>query len=388
MSTYTIYVPGHVDRSKIQSCLVDVHSTFVNVDIENFDINTKIKEHKHFIVLEKDHFVTFLKQHPQGVKCDYKSRNLIMSQMTYGDPFKECLGSPLEEENGIWTCQLLPVLYFVFRPDAQALAPNDATVSNTIAEFYDTVEEEDFENFAQIAKTKESCVPHFFVVNRKSDYYAVDTNNPSVSCKLNTAVKHHILANLTSKFMTIQDVIEEENNLYKRKPPTMRDPNFQLHDNQGVPLNRGETFVLEIYNSEIEDNDNENSDYEREIQYVEVFESPPGDFTLCGALRYGSTFGFKIVDGTTYLTYNNDGYVCISPDKDYPEIIVEPEIPPKERRVYIHYTDDGNIQLSQWNGDTYASCEWVKCACGVITIDSSEEAIRWGEFMKLVVKRV
>ncbi|KAJ2596975.1 hypothetical protein GGF40_004194 [Coemansia sp. RSA 1286] len=388
MSTYTIYVPENIDRSEIQSCLLDAHSTFVDINFQTFDIHAKLEEHKQFILLEKEHFVTYLKQHPQGVKCDYKSRNLIMSQMTYGDPFKEYLGSPLKEENGIWTCQLPPVLYFVFRPDAQAIAPNDATVSNTIAEFYDTVEEEDFEKFAEIAKTKDSCVSHFFVVNRESDYHVVDTSNPSVSCKLNAAVKHHIIANLSSNFMTIQDVIEEENNLYKRKPPTMRDPNFQLHDNQGVPLNRGETFVLEIYNSEIEDNDNENSDYEREIQYVEVFESPIGYSTLSGALRYGSTFGFKIVDGVTYLTYNNDGYVCISPDKDYPEIIVELEIPPKERRVYIHYADDGNILLSQWNGNTYASCEWVRCACGVITIDSSEEAIRWGEFMKLVVKRV
>ncbi|KAJ2697501.1 hypothetical protein FB645_005893, partial [Coemansia sp. IMI 203386] len=81
MSIYTIYVPGHVDRSKIQPCLLDVHSTFVDIDLETFDVSAKLKEHGYFVVLDKDYFLVYQKQHPEGVKCNYQQRNLFMEQM-------------------------------------------------------------------------------------------------------------------------------------------------------------------------------------------------------------------------------------------------------------------------------------------------------------------
>ncbi|KAJ2597718.1 hypothetical protein GGF39_002930 [Coemansia sp. RSA 1721] len=385
MSIYTIYVPGHVDQSKIQPCLLDVHSTFVDIDLETFDVNAKLEEHGHFIVLDNDYFLVYEKEHPEGVKCDYKSRNLIMSHMAYGDPFKECLGSPLEEENGIWTCQLLPVLYFVFRPDAQALAPNDGTVSNTIAEFYDTVEEEDFEKFAETARTKESCVSHFFVVNRESDYHVVDTNNPSVNYKPDIFYKRSTISRLASKRTTIQDCIEEEN-LYRRKPTTKQNSDFQLRDNKGVLLNEHETFMLEIY-KEYEGNSDEESDCEGDADFVEVFEYVPNYFKLHGSMGHGAAFGFKVVDGITYLTYNG-GYVCISMDEYCCEFMVSPEIPSKERRIQIHYAKDGNIILSEWGFNTSVHCEWVKCAYGDIFITRCKYPIEWENTMKFVIERV
>ncbi|KAJ2703057.1 hypothetical protein FB645_004049 [Coemansia sp. IMI 203386] len=386
MSMYTIFVPGHVDRSKIQSCLRDACSSFVDIDVETFDAKAELKQHQRFIVLDNDYFVTYQKQHPEGVKCDYNSRNLIMSHIMYSDIISVRHRTPLIEKNGVWACEAPPVLYFVFRSDADALSPNNATEDNTIAEFYDSVKEEDFEKFAQVAKTKDSCVSHFFVVNRGPDYYAVDTSDPNVRCKFSRSLKAKIIGDLEIKKATIQHFIEEEKNLYKRKAPTTRDPNFQLRDCRGVPLNQDKTFALEIYNTHYEDSNDEESECEREIDCVDVFEDSPGHFLIHGTVGYAATFGFKVVDGITYLTYNN-GYVCVSADERHPQLIVESEIPPKERRVHIHYANDGNILLSRWNGDSYVYCEWIKCSYGAIEVEPNEYYIRWCEPMKLCIIR-
>ncbi|KAJ1881657.1 hypothetical protein H4R99_003989 [Coemansia sp. RSA 1722] len=362
MSIYTIYIPGHVDRSKIQPCLLDVHSTFVDIDLENFDVNAKLKEHGHFIVLDNDYFLVYEKEHPAGAKCDYKSRNFAMYELIHRYPSSVGFVRMLKEMDGIWAYDKLSVLYFVFKPNSDALRPDYKALYNTVVEFYDTAEEEDFEKFAEIAKTKDSCVSHFFVVNRGSTYHVVDTNNPTINKAL-----------------------------HEYKLSTKRDPNFQLHDTQGVPLKENETFMLRINNSEIEDNNDEDSDYEIELEYVAVLEDSPGPYTLYGGLGDGGDiFSFKVVDNITYLTYKG-GYVCVDPvdpEETIFQITVEPEIPPKERRIQIYYANDGSIALSQWNGDVYVCCDWVKCAYAAIGINCSDWVDHWGQYSKFVIERV
>ncbi|KAJ1804231.1 hypothetical protein LPJ56_006783, partial [Coemansia sp. RSA 2599] len=221
------------------------------MDTETFDAKAKLEELRCFIVLEKDHFVVYQEQHPEGVKCDYGSRNYVMVRMAYQDiKYKYAPAPRLKEQDGIWACEKPPVLYFVFRPNADALRARNATEDNTIAEFYDKVEDKDFERFAEIAKTKDSCASHFFVVCHENDYFVVDTDNPSVSYKFSASIKYRVIKDLARKAATIQDFIELDKQLHKRKAPTKRDADFQLRDNKGVAMAEGELFRLEIYNLE------------------------------------------------------------------------------------------------------------------------------------------
>ncbi|KAJ1882073.1 hypothetical protein H4R99_002711 [Coemansia sp. RSA 1722] len=391
MSIYTIYVPGHVDRSKIQPCLLDVHSTFVDIDLESFDVSAKLEEHKYFVVLDNNYFLVYEKEHPAGAKCDYKSRNFAMYELIHRYPSSVGFVRMLKEMDGIWAYDKLSVLYFVFKPNSDALRPDYKALYNTVVEFYDTAEEEDFEKFAEIAKTKDSCVSHFFVVNRESTYHIVDTNNPTISYKFSASRRHAIINLLFSNKADIQYHIEIDKALHEYKLSTKRDPNFQLHDTQGVPLKENETFMLRINNSEIEDNNDEDSDYEIELEYVAVSEDSPGHYYLYGALgNVGDIFSFKVVDNITYLTHKG-GYVCVElvdPEETIFQITVEPEVPPKERRIQIYYAKDGSIALSQWNGDVYVCCNWIKCAYAAIGIDLNDWVDHWGQYSKFVIERV
>ncbi|KAJ2704919.1 hypothetical protein FB645_002872 [Coemansia sp. IMI 203386] len=387
MSAFTIYVPGHVGRSSIQSCPLDAYSTFVDIDSEAFDIEAKLREHGCFIMLDNDYFVAYQKQHPEGVKCNYRSRNVVMSQMRYGDMFRAGFGMLQKEDSGVWTYEQLPVLYFVFRPTAQILLPERILHDNTIAEFYDTVEEEDFEKFAQVARSKANlCVSHLFVVNRASEYHVFDTCDPRVRVSYTSSsyIRYEIMEDLLTKKATIQEYIEKVKNIEKCRPPAERDPNFQLRDNKGVALGENETFMLEICKPEYEDDED---NYEREPDYLDVFGGSSCHAVISGSVEIGADFGFKVVDGITYLTH--DGwYMCIdSEESSSPGVTVSAEIPPKERRIHIHYAEDGNILMSGWNSDTYVFCEWVKSSCGVVYVTASDEAVLRGGPMKLAVIR-
>ncbi|KAJ2636864.1 hypothetical protein GGF40_002753 [Coemansia sp. RSA 1286] len=389
MRAYTIYVPGHVDQSKIQLCPLDIYSEFVDIDNETFDIRATLMEHNYLIMLDNDYFVAYQTQHPEGIKCNYNSRNIVMSWIKFFDLApKNKFATPLKEENGIWTCKTPPVINFIFRPAAQTFVCFNGSQENEIAEFYNTVEEEDFEKFALVAKAKNSCVSHFFMVSRGPGYYAVDTSNPNVNYKFSALFKRIIINELVAKKATIRDLIEGDENIHKRKPPTEHDPNFQLRDNKGIALDQNETFMLEICKPAREkDIDDDESDYEAEPDYIEVFKSPVDSITMLhGTPEHGAVFGFSVIDNITYLTFNG-GYVCASSDQRSPQFIVESAIPPKERRVHIHYAEDGNIRLSRWNGKSYAYCEWIKCSYGAIYVNRYEEFVRWNEPMKLVVHR-
>ncbi|KAJ1815289.1 hypothetical protein LPJ56_002708 [Coemansia sp. RSA 2599] len=375
MST-TIFVPPHVDVSSIQSCLQDVHATFVDMDTETFDAKAKLEKLFYFIVLDKDYFVVYQKQHPEGVECDYRSRNCVMARMKLYPFFKinYATGSLLYTPGEMWAYKTPPVLYFAFRPNADALRANNATEYNTIAEFYDKVEDEDFERFAEIAKTKDSCVSHFFVVCRENDYFVVDTDNPSVSYKFSASVKYRVINDLARKAATIQDFIELDKQLHKRAP------GFQLRDNKGVAMIEGEPFNLEIYKVDYEETFLQNE--EAEIDYVDVFDDPPDGIVLCGAIEYKCNCFFKVVDGITYLTCDGR-FVGVGPNERYPRLGTTADIPPKERRIKIHYAEDGNIMLSKWNGDMYAHCLWYKASYGSIELLKDEP----GQPMKLVIRR-
>ncbi|KAJ1814920.1 hypothetical protein LPJ56_004716, partial [Coemansia sp. RSA 2599] len=252
MSTFTIYVPSYVDLKAIQTCPLDSRATFVTVDPETFSIEAKRQEHAKFIVFEKDHFLVYEKESPEPFKCSYYSRNHIMYCVGYLGltTFIRNRIIQLEEENGCLVFKRQNVLSFIYRPDAECLDEKHRDCGGGIAEFYDTVEEEDFEKFAEIARTKETCNKEFFLVNRGQTYHIVDTNDPSIRYTFSPALKNDVILQVSHKRTTIQGLLEDEKDYLKRREKAKCVAGFELRDSQGVPLPEGTEFELEIYNEE------------------------------------------------------------------------------------------------------------------------------------------
>ncbi|KAJ2837332.1 hypothetical protein J3B02_006436, partial [Coemansia erecta] len=247
MTTFTIFVPNHVDIKTIQTCPLDSRATFITVDPETFDLAAKRKEHSRFILFEKDCFLVYEKESPEPFKCSYHSRNHIMYCMGYLGltMFVNNRLIKFEEENGCLILKTKSVLSFIFRPDAECLDRKHRDCGGGIAEFYDTAEEESFERFAEIARTKQSCIKEFFVVNRGQDYHIVDTNDPSIIYTCGPAIKTNSIWRLMDNKVTFQELINEQNEYLERQKKAKCVAGFKLCDNKGVPLPEGAEFELE-----------------------------------------------------------------------------------------------------------------------------------------------
>ncbi|KAJ1817823.1 hypothetical protein LPJ56_001982, partial [Coemansia sp. RSA 2599] len=365
MSTFTIYVPSYVDLKTIQTCPLDSRATFVTVDPETFSIEAKRQEHSKFIVFEKDHFLVYEKESPEPFKCSYYSRNYIMSLVGYLGltrfvsygliKFEYNEGLVVNGEGG--------VLSFIYRPDAECLDKKHRDCGGGIAEFYDTVEEEDFERFAEIARTKENCNKEFFLVNRGQTYHIVDTNDPSIRYTFSPALKNDVILQVSHKRTTIQGLLEDEKDYLKRREKAKCVAGFELRDNQGVPLPEGTKFELEIYNEEYHgrkdtEDGSEDDAYDEDgitVEYLSIFGMRDSPLRVVCNIDCGPRFGFKVVDGITYLTIDNL-YIGIGEGDYANEMVATAEIPPKDRRIQIRYAEDGNIFLSGWDGSSHISC--------------------------------
>ncbi|KAJ2858344.1 hypothetical protein J3B02_000316 [Coemansia erecta] len=209
-------------------------------------------------------------------------------------------------------------------------------------QFYTTFEEEDFEKFAQVAKSKDSC------------------------------------------HTTIKDLIEHEKNTYRRNS------NFQLRNNKGNAIAEGEQFKLMIYNTDLDSiGSDEESDNEVESDFLYVFEDKNLKSTpmICGTVGYGGLFCLKVENDIAYLM-NNGGYVCIATDMSYPHIVVTDKVPARDCRIQIHYAEDGNISLSRWDGHPFIYCKWDKASYASINVGADDYTIRWANPVKLIVERV
>ncbi|KAJ1900016.1 hypothetical protein LPJ66_001741 [Kickxella alabastrina] len=395
MDKLAIFVPEHVDLDDIDKCLCDRFAEFIQVDSKSFGAETELRERNKFIVLERDCFLVYEQEADGPVAFHYQSRNLVMSLMQYRKISTKYYNvmSDLRQKDGLWSVDKLPVLYFVFKSDADCLKPNHCSDYNTVVEYYETEDEEDFSKFASIAKSKRACVPHFFVVNRGNVYHVVDTNDTSINYSFSNSLKYKIVEDLAKGTATIQTFIDEEKYLHERRPKTQRLPNFQLRDYLGNPVSENETFSLEIINKWREnkvgsDSDADNgSDEEDDMEFLGYFDYHSDETShIFGCNSYPYKFGFKVVDGITYLTYESK-YLCASGDDSY-KIEVVPTIPPKNLRIQMHYAEDGGIMLTMWGGNAYANCDWVTSAYGEIGFDSSERNLRWGSPMKLRLRKI
>ncbi|KAJ1891899.1 hypothetical protein LPJ66_006659 [Kickxella alabastrina] len=361
MNKLAIFVPEHVDLDDFDKCLYDRFAEFIQVDSKTFEAETELRERNKFIILERNRFLVYEQEAGGPVAFHYQSRNLVMSLMQYRKISTKHYNvmSDLRQKDGLWLRDELPVLYFVFKSNADCLKPNCYCDYNTVVEYYETEGEEDFSKFASIANLKRACVPHFFV-----------------NC-------HH----------SIQTFIDEEKHLHERRPKTQRLPNFQLRDYLGNPVSENEKFSLEIINKCREnkigsDSDADNgSDEEDGMDFLSYFDYHSDETPhIFGCNSYPYKFGFRVVDGIAYLTYESK-YLCASGDDGY-KIEVVPTSPPKGLRIQVHYAEDSSIMLTMWGGNVYANCDWVKSAYGAIRFDSSEQNLRWGSPMKLRLRKI
>ncbi|KAJ2854648.1 hypothetical protein FB639_006336, partial [Coemansia asiatica] len=122
------------------------------------------------------------------------------------------------------------------------------------------------------------------------------------------------------------------------------------------PLPEGTEFELEMYDEDYHGRKNpagseEGEDYDDDItlDYFSAFEWEDIISMVCTTCE-GSKFGFKVVDGITYLTIDNF-YFGIEEGENADRLIATPDIPPKNRRIQIQYAEDGNIFLTGWDGN-------------------------------------
>ncbi|KAJ2893999.1 hypothetical protein GGI21_005348, partial [Coemansia aciculifera] len=196
----TIFVPDDVRLDSVQICLEDRRSNFVFVDSATFnpELEQEKRPYQQFLVLEKDYFMRFGYGGPP-TKFSYKSRNAVMSRMWRNVLLSNLSAMSFVEVDELWQLEQLPVLYFVFGKDADALRSNYLVDDNTISEYYESTVSVDMAELATVARSKaDLCVSHFFVVNRGKEYWAVDTSDPSISFAFGPSTKTRTISKLAN----------------------------------------------------------------------------------------------------------------------------------------------------------------------------------------------
>ncbi|KAJ2449370.1 hypothetical protein GGF42_004792 [Coemansia sp. RSA 2424] len=384
-----VYVPEYVNIESMQKCLEDRHSSFVSVDSATFSgvLQLEKRPHQKVLVLDKDHFTKFSYNNPP-VKFSYKSRNAVMSLLWRAASFSDMSVTKFVGVDGLWQLEQLPVLYFVFGEDADTLCSNYLVDSNTITEYYESTAAMDMAELAVVAPSKAGlCVSHFFIVNRGKDYWAVDTKDPSISYAFGPSTKTRTISKLADGSLTLQELIDEEQPLAASdEPRTSQSPDFKLRDVNGEEVVEGEEFALHIQSGrgygEDEDPDEESTTMFNGKDWVEFF----GEHAS-GTMDSGANFGVAVVDGITYLTFEGkflqiDGADCSS------DVVVLPDVPSEQNRIQICYNDDGDVVLNQWGTGMPICLEWVKAACGIITLGDAKDIACPESVLKLRLVKV
>ncbi|KAJ2756945.1 hypothetical protein GGI19_000467 [Coemansia pectinata] len=371
----TAYMPDYINLASVQKCLEDRRSDFVTVNSTTFSAEPELESrpHEQFFVLERDHFTLFSHSHTP-VKFSYKSRNAVMSHLWRASVFTDMTSSKFVEVDGLWQMEQLPVLCFVFGQDADTLRSSYLIDDNTIHEYYESMATMNMAELATVAQGKaDSCVSHFFVVNRGKEYWAVDTKDPSISYAFGPSTKTRTISRLANGSITVRALIDEEQLQTNIEVRTNQNPEFKLYDMNGEEVVEGDRFALQIPSRG--DDEDEDDDERRtmfgEKDWVTIFDtsyfSAGKKVTFIGSMDRGHIFGIAVVDGITYLTFEGQ-FVQIENHDWSPVIVVLPEPPSKRNRIHLTYSDDGVIALSRWGAKVPITFEWMKAACGVFQI--------------------
>ncbi|KAJ2063627.1 hypothetical protein GGI17_001563 [Coemansia sp. S146] len=377
----TVYVPDYINLGSVQKCLEDRRSDFVTVNSTTFsaELELESRPHERFFVLERDHFTLFSHSHPP-VKFSYKSRNAVMSHLWRDAAFTDMTSTKFVEVDGLWQLEQLPVLCFVFGQDADTLRSSYLIDDNTIHEYYESTTTMDMAELATVAQGKaDSCVSHFFVVNRGKEYWVVDTKDSSTNYTFGLSTKTHTVSRLANGSITVRALIDEEQRQISFDAHTSQSTKFTLRDINGEEVFEGEHFVLQIPDQSGDEDENEDG-RERQTMFdgkdwVTIFDtsyfSAGKKVMFTGSMDRGHSFEIVVVDSVTYLTFEGQ-FVQIENNDRMPGLVVLPEPPSKRNRIHLTYSDDGVIALSRWGVKVPIIFEWMKAACGVFQIYDEE----------------
>ncbi|KAJ2463478.1 hypothetical protein GGI02_005231, partial [Coemansia sp. RSA 2322] len=308
--------------------------------------------------------------------------------------------------DGIWQPKQLPVLHFIFGRDAHTLQIFRRIDDNTICEIYEADAAINMSELAAIAQSKPECTPHFFVVNRGQEYWAVDTADPSVCYAFNLSTKVRDISKLIYGSATVQALIDEDQAQVDIGPPTNQSPGFKLYDCNGEEVVEGDVFALRLidyqddghdsrnnaledHDKEFEGDDGEIDDYEETKlkSWVTVFKyaREDGKPVIWASSEGWEYFGMAVVDGVTYLTYNGK-FLQTDLGEEEPDIFTEASEPEPSNRIRISRVDNGKYTLSTWESGTKTICDWVKSTVGIIKVNASDRG-DFDAFTLRLVKR-
>ncbi|KAJ2356170.1 hypothetical protein GGF43_002245 [Coemansia sp. RSA 2618] len=278
-----------------------------------------------------------------------------------------------------------PIHYFVRSGDSDALCLRNAARDNAIVEYVDSDDNLDLAKLAEIVKGKPNCAQKYFIVNKGDVYRAVETDNVENTFVFTGRIKYQIISMLAKGTATLDKFINEVKHLEGMLAKSERQPGFKLHDASGKIISDGETFALQILGDrEGEDNNGMDEEMlsklteEERLRYgkawvcVNSFVNNDKDSFICGDVHYVDYFECETIDDIVYLK-NNGGYLQFDSDDSSTEIYISTTVPPKDKRVQIHYKNNGDICLTAWGGRIFVECEWVGDGYGAIGLIANDE---------------
>ncbi|KAJ2173671.1 hypothetical protein GGH16_001717, partial [Coemansia sp. RSA 560] len=278
-----------------------------------------------------------------------------------------------------------PIHYFVCSEDSHARCHYKATEVNSILEYFDSKDDVDLAKLADIVKSKPYCVQKYFIINKGTEYRAVETNNVENTFIFNFEHRSSIVRALVAGTATIDTLIEKYKRLEYKFANPERQAGFKLRDSNGKIIPDGKEFAIQILRDPGEGSDEEETKGFSSGEFpfhnkdwIDINDSMEdgNDYFLFGHPDGGDIFECETIDDIVYLKHNG-GYLYFDVDDQLDDIFIGKAVPTKEQRIQIHYTDDGYICLTGWGGRVYVSCEWIKD--GHLVMGETQQHEAWAE---------
>lgn len=364
---YVLY-PGDLDLKSIQRCPVDFEWEFIRLD----DDILKEKQAVIYVRFQENCFVVHL--FGREYKCNYNSRNLVMSGIhaycVFGESpaFTEMVSRNFEQHLNHIIVRKNELPFLVFTNESiSGIGSN-----NTIMEDYAAI---DLQRFAEITKSK-PCNHNFFVV------YLGRKETPDgryICCNVKTLETYEYSDKIRSKVeqMLINDIDgciakwKAEDELIELNKPAKRILDFHLLDFDGHPVEENTDYHLQMY------------DQPEEI--LKILDYRPviyGTYRLNRADKI--VVRYAIVDGIHYLTRENQ-FLQVHGSND--EIGFADEIPERDKRLEFHVTDNNTFRTVQWNKTIWLAFEKETFNYSSITFNEDDTIVRRGKRLELLLTK-
>ncbi|KAJ2156391.1 hypothetical protein GGF46_005214 [Coemansia sp. RSA 552] len=371
-----VFVPEHVNMDDLDKCLLDKFTTFIPMGTTPIGTEAAWRTDTVYYVLEKDHFIS----HYYGSipnKIHYRSRNAYMS-MSHTEIHNYYLRNGYKMEAEFIATAQPPMLYFVCVQTNDCLVSCETAKGNNIVEYFDRPEDQDLVHFAGIVRSKSHCVQTHFIVNIGHEYRAVDASNVESTFVFTRGWKEKVSCTLADGTATIQTLEAERPLMVPRRPR----PGFLLRDSNKKLVEDGGRFALQIVNDMYDDSEDEDSlggltaterlFYRKDWLIATACDADGCPQQLGAHPDFGDIFQCETINGIVYLKLG-DRYLYNTFDGMEGSICVGVELPAKEQRIQIQYTEAGDMTLAMWGQNVHAGVEWMKASCGIVTFQMTEE---------------